>query len=371
MKILFYLPVVTPWWFEAIIAPMLRALHGGSTELHVMVAPSWRNTGLDGADLIQAADLDRIHWHIVDQGEPDLFRTDGAAVPDLLDRVAAIAPDVTLARSADFAIAHHFPGVVRFIMEAGAPPFAADPSWVILDERPFLQSNLPAGETALADICAEALAATSELVTRHAPQVARAALGLPADRKVLAVPLHYEHEENYFLAHAAYPTGVAMIEGLLASADDDTVLAVSDHPLNRLYVDRSALTACLARHAGRVVDCTAVPRATEVLVRCTEAMVVDLSKCWTLAAFHGQPILDIGGHLQADWLRNRFTRPDPAAARRWFGWHWGTRMIAPTDLTPDRLERILARRPSDGDVAGNLARVIARQTGGVQQAAAA
>ena len=25
MKILFYLPVITPWWFDHVIAPMLRA----------------------------------------------------------------------------------------------------------------------------------------------------------------------------------------------------------------------------------------------------------------------------------------------------------------------------------------------------------
>ena len=108
MRILFYLPIVTPWWFENIVVPMLRALRGGErapAELHVMIAPMWRGTGIEAGHLAAAADLADVHWHVVDEGEPDQFRLAGGEVPGLLDRVAAIAPDLTLARSADVAIA--------------------------------------------------------------------------------------------------------------------------------------------------------------------------------------------------------------------------------------------------------------------------
>ncbi len=102
MKILFYLPVVTPWWFTEMMTPLMRALHGAA-ELHVMVAPIWRNTGIGGEHLLRRADLDRIQWHIIDEENPELFRRNGTAVPGLLDLVDTIGPDLTIARSADFA----------------------------------------------------------------------------------------------------------------------------------------------------------------------------------------------------------------------------------------------------------------------------
>ena len=44
-RVLFYLPVVTPWWFDNIVVHLIRAL-GETTEVHVMVPRLWRNTGL-------------------------------------------------------------------------------------------------------------------------------------------------------------------------------------------------------------------------------------------------------------------------------------------------------------------------------------
>jgi hypothetical protein len=386
MKILFYLPVVTPWWFEAIVVPMLRTLQAGpaAVELHVMVAPLWRNTGIRGEHLAQAADLTEVQWHVIDEGAPDRFRLAGADVPGLLDLVAAIDPDVTLARSADFAIARQFPGIVRFIMEAGAPPFASDPSWIILEEEPFVQADLPAGAASLADDCVEYLRPAWDLAVRHAPcgtrAVLRGAMGLPVDRTLLAVPLHYEHEENFFLRHAAFPDGVAMIEGLLAALDDEAALAITDHPLNHMHVGRRTLDECLSRHAGRVIECTG-PRATERLALCADAMVADLSKSWSLAAFHGLPLIDIGGRMRAGWIgavpglptfaARDLIEPDPAGTRRWFGWHLGTRIIDPGMLSLDRLQRTIDQRPSDADIAGNVAMVTAHQLAFAEQAAAA
>ena len=77
MKILFYLPIITPWFFTHIVEPMLRALHD-EAELHVMVAPLWQNTGLDGASLAPLSDLDHINWHVIEGEKPADFRMDAA-----------------------------------------------------------------------------------------------------------------------------------------------------------------------------------------------------------------------------------------------------------------------------------------------------
>lgn len=383
MRILFYLPVVTPWWFESVIVPMLRSLHEGpgATELHVMIAPRWRNTGLDAEHLNCAADLTGVYWHVIDEGEPDQFRLDGASVPGLLDAVAGIAPDVTLARSADVDTLRLFPGTVRFIMEAAAPPIAGDPQWAVLNEEPFDQGALPADAASLAGDCARLLQPSWDLaeqfVATGPPAALRRLIGLPSDRTVLAVPLHYEHEENYFLSHAAFPSGEAMVEHLLAATDDDVVLAVSDHPLNRLYVDREAIDACLARHAGRVIDCTR--EGTPRLAIAADAMVVDLSKSWSLAAFHGQPVVNLGRRPIAPWLQAApgvaalavpLMAPNRADARRWFGWHFCTRVLNTGKLTLDRLERALQGIASEADIADNLAMVLDRQLRRAAQAAA-
>jgi hypothetical protein len=389
MRILFYLPVVTPWWFREVITPMLRALHrgGGAVELHVMVAPLWRNTGLQPDDLLPAADLDEaVHWHIIDQGEPEQFRLSGAEVPGLLDQVNRIDPDITLARSADFAISRQFPGVVRYIMEGAAPPFGTDPEHVVLDERPFAPAEVPAHAATLADAIAERLRPSRDLVQRRpsagAPAMLRERLGLPSNRRVVAIPLQYAHEENFFLHHAGFPDGLALIGRLLAKLDESVVLAFVDHPLNRrhsrpecvLHVDRHTIGAHFAADAERIVDCTG-PHGAEALAMCADIMVADLSKSWMLAAFHGTPLVNVAHGPTASWLNavpglsalspalasGTLSGPDASAADRWFAWHIGARLVEPRSLTPDRLLRCIEQRPSEADVADNLAKVEAHQ----------
>jgi hypothetical protein len=382
MRILFYLPVVTPWWFREIIVPMLRTLHHGdaAVALHVMVAPLWRNTGLEAGDLLTAADLDTaVHWHIIDAGEPEQFRLKGAAVPGLLDLVTQIDPDVTLARSADFAISQQFPGVVRYVMEGAAPPFGYSPDHVVLEERPFTPAQVPDHAMSLADELAARLRPSWGLVQRRLPagsrMMLRDRLGIPGDRPVMFVPLQYEHEENFFLHHAGFPDGLALIERLLAQLDESVVLAVVDHPLNRMFprsehamhVDRRVIDACFAGNAGRIVDCTG-PSGAEALAMCADAMIADLSKSWMLGAFNGTPLVNVAPEPTADWLHalpdlaalpatlasGALKGPDADAARRWFGWHIGGRLVAPRALTLNRLLRCIDQRPSEADIAANL-----------------
>lgn len=383
MKILFYLPVVTPWWFDAIIVPMLRALVR-EAELHVMIAPLWRNTGIDPEQLVPLSDLDSVQWHIIHGDEHPLFRTRGLAVAGLLDRVATIRPDLTLCRSADFATPARFPGTVRYLMEGAAPPFETDPRCIILDKTPFTQGVLPPMDKTLREACLAAIApAWADAMARFDMADRRdwrECLGLPAHGPVLAVPLHYEHEENLFLSHAAHSDSLALIDELTARMDPAVTLAIADHPLNRRHLDRSALVERIATDPDRLVLAMADDYpggATALLARHADGLVQDLSKVWSLAAFFGTPLLRMGVAPGAPWLHAhtdmaRFRsamaqgtarRPDAQQARLWFGWHLGTRLLNPAapGLNLARLmEQVHALGEADG-VAPRLAALIGRE----------
>jgi hypothetical protein len=347
MRILFYLPVVTPWWFDNILVPMLRSLHD-SAELHVMVAPMWRNTGLTPAQLAPLGDLDRIGWHVIDADDPALFRTDGAAVEGLLDLVAEIAPDITLVRSADFETPKRFPGTVRYIMEGAAPPFATDQRWSVFEPLPFAHGCIDPTQDAFADRCAALMDQAGIMpglaLVEKLESGWRDALGLPYARPVVAVPLHYEHEENFFLAHASHPDSIALLSALDDALDPEVVLAVCDHPLNIRHTDRSMLNAFVEARPERMTLCdigTTAARPTHILSAMADAVVMDLSKSWSLAAWHGTPLIATGTTRCAEWLgatalgdlagkpfaASALTVPDPAAARRWFAWHLLGRVV--------------------------------------------
>lgn len=44
MKIVFYQPVVTPWRFDNVVLPLIRATAAG--EAHVLIPSLWRNTSI-------------------------------------------------------------------------------------------------------------------------------------------------------------------------------------------------------------------------------------------------------------------------------------------------------------------------------------
>lgn len=378
MRILFYLPVITPWWFDNVVAPLLRALHG-QAELHVMVAPMWRGTGIEAEQLAPLADLDGVHWHVIDADDPALFREDGAAVDGLLDLVAEIAPDLTLARSADLDTPRRFPGILRHVTEGGAPPFETDPCWFVLDEQPFHLGALPDTAAALAAMCEAALgdlwaAMDARNVLGDGPDDWRDHFGLPNTRPVLCVPLQYEHEENLYARHAAFDRADALVRHLMEQLDPSIFLALVDHPLNRLHVDRSALDAFVADQQERLALCPAdrLPLgATGVLAARADAVLTDLSKSWSIAALSGTPIVHVGARPAAAWLnatgtlrqasdaaaRRTLPRPDRAMARRWFSWHLGARVLMPDTLDLDRLMAAVEGRASEAQVAANAVRL--------------
>ena len=375
MKILFYLPVVTPWWFETIIGPMLRQLDDEPhvAELHLILAPLWRNTGVEPRHIQPLAGLQKLRLHVVDKAYGRVafsdFRLDGTRVPGLMDLVQTIAPDLTLARCADFETTRQFPGITRHITEGAAPPYNTDPSWVVLDEQPFCHGHMPDAPDALALSCGAAL----DGLAAHVPTSTAAQMALPEGRPIVAVPLHYEHEENFYLRHAAFATSWDMIAHLHARLHPDVVLAVTDHPLNRLHLNRMPLYVKLTGLGDRVRLCEA-DNATAMLASFADAMVSDLSKCWALAAYYGTPILNVGRRPMAGWLhalpaldacpttprRTERTAPDAAALQGWYGWHLGGRLLDPALFDLAGLLRRVEGCPNAGDFDANMHALHAR-----------
>lgn len=371
MKILFYLPVVTPWWFENIITPMVLALGKDPdvSQIHIVVASLWRNTGVAPYHLRPLDGVDKIRVHMVDtvsnKNATRDFRLDGADVPGLMDLVTTINPDITLARSADVVTPRRFPGRLRFITEGAAPPYKTDARWVVLDEHPFRHGLLKDQVHASSAVCYELVGLLP--VEKQPPESARKRLSLPTGRPILAAPLHYEHEENFFLRHAAYPTALAEIRTLLQNTDPNVILAITDHPLNRIHVDRRELRKALAKYPKRIVVCDQ-DNATPLLSACADAMVSDLSKAWSLAAFNGTPIINIGREPMAEWIHatpgaagikhiaqgNGLPIADPEALKLWYGWHLGARLFDPGRITLPALLRRFDDQPAVEDFQNNL-----------------
>lgn len=370
MRILFYLPIVTPLWFVEVIAPMIRTLHPHA-ELHVLVPPLWRNTGVGQAELAACSDLSDIHWHIVGGDDHPSLRTAPADPDGLVGFVRSIAPDVTLCRSAETATPARFPGRVRYIMEAGAPPFARG-NWIILQDEVFdhgaMPAFSPAEEQALEAAFAphwrqagEAFSAQGRYALSR--REALAVLGLPADRPLIVVPLEYMHEENFFSMHNSHPDNIAFVSSLVKRVPADFVLALTDHPLNRQHGRTARLRGHVEAFGERVFLVENGPAdagLTNLLIKHSDGVIFQNSRTFAAAAFFGKPLMRLSDCPSAPWL-NVYTDlpafleavrtgapglPDAKAARRWFGWHLADEAI---DAQAASAEDLLARieRPVD------------------------
>lgn len=309
MKILFYLPVVTPWWFDKIVAPLIDRLVP-EAEVHVMVPPIWRGTGIGAAQLAQVAAADRVQWHILDGEDHPRLRSGDGDFDDLIELVHDIGPDICLCRSADLETPRRFPGIVRYLMEAAFPPFPAGVEWLVLREHPFdhcvLPELAPADKEDLHAGSAGIWSAVQRMVADHAPyEGLRDPDGTDADELIVSLPLEYENEENFFAIHRPYADNAAFVSALAEAVGDGVRLAVTDHPLNTRYCDRGPLEAAVARHADRV---RIVPprrrkeRPTLSVVRASDGMIVGNSKVISIAAFLGKPILRLADQASGDWL---------------------------------------------------------------------
>lgn len=370
MRILFYLPVVTPWWFEKIIEPMMRTL-AGAHEVHVLAPVPWANTGIGPAELQRCTDLPDIRWYIMDGPDHPSTRTVPEARDDLIAFVRDLAPDHVFCRSADYETVRHFPGVVRLVMEGRLEPFAPPPYWCVLPDRPLDQGMWPA----LPDADRTRLSAMIDPAWRRLRALNTptpgtrehvfARCGIPGDRPALLVPLEYQNVENFFAIHRLDPRPNHEIVAELARAvGPDFTLVLTNHPLNDLHVDNAPLLATVAALDNVVLAPPTIGTqpATKVLASVADGMIQGDSKTFALAAFFGTPMLRRSRFASGEWL-NAYTALDPfledvangrarraaeADAQAWFGFYMANEVFDPQDaaLTPGQLLDH-ARRPVD------------------------
>jgi len=374
-RILFYLPNVTLWWFDNVVTPLARLL-AAEHEVHIMVPPAWRGTGITADRLAPFADGPEIHWHILDGEDHPALRENGAADPEVRARVAAIDADYTLCRCADPEVIHAFPGTVRFLMEGAATPLANGGNPIIFTTRLFEHGAMPplgeeqgaALDAAFADIWADYEAGLRAPVPSW-----RAAAGIAAGRKAVAVPLEYELEESFTVPHRLFADNLTLVDRVAAAFDDDVFLAFTNHPINEDHADNRAIEAKIAALGDRgALIRSHVPgiAATDLVARDCDGAVLDLSKCYLVYAYFGVPMARPRGHATARWLNvetdldafaaavrdGRATAPSPEMTRRWFACHIANSAL---DVANRRLDagQVLdhIRRPLDpGRWEGNL-----------------
>ncbi|WP_294389828.1 hypothetical protein [uncultured Sphingomonas sp.] len=359
-SILFYLPVVTPWWFERIIAPMIRAC-AGKAKVSVMVPPLWSNTGIGPEHLAKCSDLEQVDWYVLDGDDHRSLREPDVDHPDLIELVEAIAPDLTFCRSADMLNPARFPGVVRYVMEGAVPPFDCDPAMAQIMPTLMDHGIMP-------DLNGDQKARLLDLFRPWLEQQERqwgpadraaflARTGLPHDKRIIGVALEYEHEEMFFERHRMFASNVALIAAVAAHLGEDCILACTNHPLNELHGDNRALHAAVAAQGGRVRLLPSSPRRGEMtmqLARYCDGFVVQDSKSFGGPVWFGTSLLRLSAFRNGAWMRSydafepffAAVRSGTAQAARaedaalWFAFHFLDRVFDPADPTLDA-ERLI------------------------------
>lgn len=355
MRVLFYLPVVTPWWFDNIVVHLIRTL-ASVAEVHVVVAPLWRNTGITPENFMGLQDLPGISWHICDGDDHPLIRTDAARHAELMDLVVAIDADVTLCRSADMAATGQFPGQVRYIMEGGVPPLECPSDCVVIQPAMFDYGVLPTLASQHRAWLRDAIAPIwNDLHARH--RIDRTAdwrgrLGLPNSGRVIALPLEYAHEENFYTRYSRCGSNPDLVRDIAERLPDGWSLAITNHPLNELYVDNSALYAAVDELPGRAVLVPA-PFVSGIgtldLAGLCDGILLENSKSFAAAAFHGTPLHRHSAFPTGTWLRSYGTPealfdaiadgsargPDSDDAKSWFAYHLANSVIDPDHADTD------------------------------------
>lgn len=353
MRVLFYLPVVTPWWFERIILPLIEKL-SADHEVHILAPIFWQGTGFGQDQYDLCEHLPHIKWHIVTDRDHRSMRTDAVQRAQIIEFVRALAPEFVLCRSADLEITKAFPGVVRHITEGGADPLLLPVGAVHLNGAPFDHGLMPplideqrAMLSALIEPYWSTLAATplDDAVAREA---FRNWAGLPSDRPTLFLPLEYEHKENFFIQHrVGTAPNARLVEEMIEEIDGRAVLALTNHPLNELYVDNSALEKVVEANpqAVRLLPGEAPDgsRTTPQMMRIADGVLLGNSKCYSLAGLCGTPILRRSHFRTGEWLNassdldafvtdireGRASPPDKETARIWFAFHVANNLVWP------------------------------------------
>jgi hypothetical protein len=370
-RVLFYLPVVTPWWFDNIVVHMIRAL-SACAEVHVLVPPLWRNTGIGPEQLNGAASIQGVYWHIADEGDHRSLRTAPADADGLLECVRSIDPAYVFCRSADIATPARFPGKICHLMEAGAPPLSTRAGWVTLQRDFWHHGAMPdladedrrEIEGAFAPVWKGLRNRTEQVDEFRLPRAkALQRMGLPEDRRIIALPLEYEHHEAFTAFHNGFERNLDLIRYVAAQAEGDWIIAVSDHPLNYKHVDNSAVYEEISALGDRV-RLVPNPRqdgwATGLLTKHCDGLIVQNTKAIYSGALFGKPILRLSNRPTAGWLgahrematfKAAVAQGAPEGARErfrlWLGYHTLHEIIDPTTISGaeilDRIERPFSR----------------------------
>lgn len=374
MRILFYLPVITPWWFAKIVKPLIATL-AADNEIHVLAPPPWRNTGIGPDEIKLCADLPDICWHIVnDQGHPSM-RTTPVERDGIVAFVQSLAPDYVVCRSADFETVKAFPGIVRHITEGAADPLRLGPDSFHFTQCPFDHGVLP-------DLNPDQIAKLDRLIApfwKRMVQSQRLAdvqqdyvnewADLPTDRPIVFLPLEYEHEENFYTMHRVGATPNAqLLQDLAERLGDRVFLALTNHPLNEQYLDNTAVSKVVRANASRM---RLLPgktpigtRTSHYLMEEADGVILGDSKVYAMAGFHGTATLRLSRFETGAWMNahdeldpflealasGSCGAPEPGAARTWFAFHTANNLNCPRnpDLTAnDVLQRL--EKPCDPD----------------------
>lgn len=370
-RALFYLPVMTPWWFDNIVVHLIRAL-STSTEVHVMVPRLWRNTGLGAEQLQRCAAMPGVYWHVLDKADHLSLRTSPTDPESVIALARAIDPAYVFCRSADIATPASFPGKVSYLMEAGAPPFSVRAGWIILQREFWRHGSIPELsaedakliDTLTAQSWGRTRARTEQKREFKLPRLkALQKMGLPTDRRIVALPLEYEHAEAFTAFHNRFERNLDLLGHLAERLDDDFVLAVTDHPLNYKYVDNSKVHEAIAALAGRahlVPNPNAYYYPTDLLIKHCDGLIVQNTKAIYSGAFFGKPTLRLSNRPTAEWLnvhdelesfkaavRSGTGGPSRDETRRWFGYHLSHEIIDPATISGDdildRIDRPFSR----------------------------
>lgn len=356
MRILFYLPIVTPWWLDTLVINLVRSL-SICAEIHIVIGLAWKNTGLMPDQLDKYKDLQNVQWHLYTGSDQESFRTNAADQQELIDFIVNLNADITICRSAEIEVVKHFPGHVRYFTEADFDPLLKLRNSVF-QTHIFEYGLMPSLTESERDWLSENFAPFWEDMVENAAlqktMVDRKTSGLPVNSPVIALPLEYRHEENFFSHLSQYETQSQLISEILSCMPDNFTLAISDHPLNHLYRPRDEMQNIVGENHDRVVLVPGQAQgglSTFDLIGLSDGVVLENSKCISAAAFHGTPICRLSSFRQASWLNCYSTleslfqsikhqeakAPEKDSCRNWLGYHVANNVIGPEELAGDPL----------------------------------
>lgn len=372
MRILFYLPVVTEYWFRNIILPMIQTA-AQEAEVHIVAPPGpWQLTGITETMLQACVDMPGLQWHILDGEHHPSYRTRPTQQADFVEFVHQINPDYTFCRSADVETPAMFPGKVRFVMEATFMPLVPDHmpfhEWVMIHDGPGLFDHglMPQlSDTQRTRFREHVQPIWNRYVEREidCPSVRNAYLaeaGLPRNRKIIAVPLEYDGPENFFnVLHGIGKPNDELVAELAEQIDDDSILAVTVHPIQQVrHPETSRRIAHMDPAKVRIVRGPGLRnQLTSWLLHHCDGAIVQDSKSIMNAAFFEKPVLRLSKFTTADWVNayddiaSFMTDIRAGTARTasrddamvWLGYHHANQALAASELPSKSLAALLDR----------------------------